>query len=435
MKRLGIIAAFVACAGRAAVPGLPTSIEVTIVDEAGKAVPGAYVVAREFAYIGQFHGHRVTCTRGDIAAPGAAVHEMRLPPAGIGHLSPGRTHSLEAAAYAPGYCIGRSPATDKAGNVLLRATAAPPDEARLHRLLLTANAVACNEWSARSRANVQALAQAMRAEADAIARTRYEKSLAQRLATRLAEAAMLGPSDASISPTVASFAQPFVRDFVVLPEGSMVRFPSAGEPNQMVVAATRGTASVAASAAAPAMPGPGSYAAPVPPPGMIAVKPPPAKPRLEIRCRHGAANACDLDERDAQGGTALAQYASDLNVEAVELLVAAGANPSIASPMPGADAIEAWMRRIMNGTVVAGSPDAARAAAVIDALAASPKATLAPALKADLASDPSQWRHAPPSALLLHAREVLAPVPARAEASRACDAIQPIGNTPAVRLR
>jgi hypothetical protein len=34
------------------------------------------------------------------------------------------------------------------------------------------------------------------------------------------------------------------------------------------------------------------------------------------------------------------------------------------------------------------------------------------------------------------AREVgLAPVPARAEASRACDANPAIGNTPAVRLR
>jgi hypothetical protein len=63
----------------------------------------------------------------------------------------------------------------------------------------------------------------------------------------------------------------------------------------------------------------------------------------------------DLDERDAQGGTALAQYASDLNVEAVELLVAAGAQSfHRLARVPGADAIEAWMRRIVNGTVVAG---------------------------------------------------------------------------------
>jgi len=191
-----------------------------------------------------------------------------------------------------------------------------------------------------------------------------------------------------------------------------------------------------ASAAAPPAGAP-SRAAPFPSPGTIAIDTAPAaaRPRLEIRCRHAAPGARDLDERDAQGRTALAQYASDLNVEAVELLVAGGANPSIESPLGGTDAIEAWMRLVMNGTVAIGSPEAARAIAVIDALAASPKAALAPELKADLASDPSQWRYWQANALMLHAREALAKVPARAQGARACEALDPISTVPRVRLR
>src|SRR5207253_7128031 len=126
------------------------------------------------------------------------------------------------------------------------------DETRLHYLLRTANAVTCNAWSERSRANAQALVQAMRAEADAIARTRYEKLLAQRLSSQLAAAVSLAPGDPAVIPIVVTRADAFARDFVLLPQGSLVRFPEPGEPNQMVVAARRGTAAVAASAAAPA---------------------------------------------------------------------------------------------------------------------------------------------------------------------------------------
>jgi hypothetical protein len=436
MRRIGALAAITAAAAQAAVPGLGTSLEVRVLGENGQPVPGAYVIAREFATIGQFHGHRVTCTRGDIDTPAGGPHEMRLPPAGMGHLAIDRTHSTEATAYAPGYCVARSPATDAAGNVQLRGVAVPGDETRLHYLLRTANAIACNAWSERSRGNAQALVQAMRAEADAIARTRYEKSLVQRLSSQLTGAVSLAPGDPPAIPVVVARADAFARDFVLLPEGSLVRFPEPGEPNQMVVAARRGTAAVAASAAAPAAGAP-NRAAPFPAPGTIGIDTAPAatKPRLEIRCRHGAPSACDLDERDARGRTALAQYASDLNAEAVEVLVAAGANPSIDSPLPGADAIEAWMRLVMNGTIAAGSPEAVRAIAVIDALAASPKATLAPDLKSDLASDPSQWRYWQANALMLHARGALARVPARAQPARPCEALDPISTAPRVRLR
>jgi hypothetical protein len=149
-----------------------------------------------------------------------------------------------------------------------------------------------------------------------------------------------------------------------------VRFPAPGEPNQMIVAATRGTHATAASAAAPPPGAPTTLT--LPHSAIVPANAP--RPQLAIQCRHGAASACDLDERDWQGRTALAQYTEEFNLEAVKLLLDAGANPSIASPLPGADAIEAWMRRVLNGTV--GPERRPQALAVIDALAASPKAAL-----------------------------------------------------------
>jgi hypothetical protein len=57
------------------------------------------------------------------------------------------------------------------------------------------------------------------------------------------------------------------------------------------------------------------------------------------------------------------------------------------------------------------------------------------ALKADLDADPSQWRLVAGEgtrALMLHAREKLASVPARPELPPPCE---PISTAPAVRLR
>jgi hypothetical protein len=251
--------------------------------------------------------------------------------------------------------------------------------------------------------------------------------------------------------------QPFVRDFVVLPEGTMVRFPAPGEPHQMVIAAARPAS--AQSAAAPAMAqrapapaiaasgaSPGNAAVASPGPGAPAtlrmaqsgIVAPAAKPRLAIHCRLGPVSACDLDERDAQGRTALAQHAEEFNAEAVALLVSAGADPSIPSPVAGADAIEAWVRRVQSGSAAAGSPQAAQARAVIDSLASSPKARLAARLKADLQSDPAQWRYVygdETRALLLHAREALAAVPTRPDVVDPCEAIEPIRGAAPPRLR
>jgi hypothetical protein len=152
--------------------------------------------------------------------------------------------------------------------------------------------------------------------------------------------------------------------------------------------------------------------------------PPPEASRLAIHCRNGPPSACDLDERGPDGRTALSRYSEELNVDAVELLLANGANPSAVVNVRGADSFDALIARLTQRAPAAGSVDAANAVRILEMMAASPKATLRAGLGADL-DDAAQWKM-PDEAkgVLLLARDRLRALPRRAEAAVACPPVE-----------
>jgi hypothetical protein len=132
---------------------------------------------------------------------------------------------------------------------------------------------------------------------------------------------------------------------------------------------------------------------------------------LVIHCRHGAPSACDLDERDVDGATALHGLAWAGRIDEVRALLEAGADPNATKGPGGQTPMDIVLRQVL-----LGYDGAAKAAEVLDALAASPRATLSAGLKEDLAADPSTWRLVPPGPArerLMRHREALLRLPAR----------------------
>ena len=457
MRRFAFLGALLCGNVAAAMPGFGTSFTVEIVDESRKPVAGAFVVAREFVNISQLHGSRTFCERADAARADAVPLVVRLPAAGTSHLDPFRDHALEALAYAPGYCIERTPSARAAAynassppglrsqgpapvtasqQVRLNARRVPGDEQRLQYLLGLSTALACGgaDWSPRSKQALGELAEAMGREADAIAKSRYQKLLAQRLRGRLAEAARMERKmyDDPAMVMSADSSMPFVRDFLVAPAGTAVRWPTGREPPGTIglaIALPRGNAHAAVSATMP--PGSAAFASTSPrsaaltPTAPVAVQAPPAEStRVAVHCRHGAPSACDLDERDAEGRTAISRYAEDLDVEAVELLLSLGASPSVPMNVRDADAFDALVARIVQRPPAAGSIDSAKAGRILALMAASPGATIRAGLGADIDDSP-QWKMADEArGILIAQRDRLRALPRRDEVRVACPPVE-----------
>lgn len=474
-----------------------TEFNVAVRDAAtGKPVDGAFVVAREFTTVGQFHGSKTYCIRGDVAQVSGPRVAMRLPDAGTDTLRGAR--AIEAFAYRPGYCVART-ADGRATSYSLHGPGYggerpkgldPSAETKLDlrrssqgaedRLLYLGEMVqglACEEprWSDRGREGLERVANAMIAEAESLARTRYEKSLVERMKGGLVAAReMKGGSDSMPAPWALQMLQAgglsagFPRDFIVGDPALRVSWDAS---RKMVVAAMPGRIESAQVLAAPSVALPGNAAvaragnAAVPQPGYAAVARPGnaavaatggavlpqavvAQPgvrveaaRLQpvIHCRHGAPSACDLNERDAQGVTALQSFVGALKPAEVKVLLAAGADPSIASKPSGVAPIETLVERLSRT-----QPDTATAKdalEILDMLAAHPKVTLPRKLREDLAADPSTWtsvQHSVGLNLLTEARPRLLAVAARAEEAPACAPLgymRDFGRQPPIRLR
>ena len=436
-----------------------TEFTVTLRDAAtGKPVDGAFVVAREFTTVGQFHGSKTYCIRGDVAQAKGARVDIRLPSAGTDSFRGAR--AIEAFAYRPGYCLART-ADGRAASYALYGPSFgaerpnpldPAVETRLEmrrstqeredRLLYLvdmAQGLACGEprWSDRGREGIDRLSGAMLAEAQALARNRYEKSLVERLKGGLAIAREMKPNPEGAPMHMAiqglqpmSLAAGFPRDFIV------------GDPDLRVSwDASRNMAIAAMPAPAPqaavvmAMPGVGYQAVQ---PGSAAVassggaiaqgivvqpRTTVSAGRLQpaIHCRHGAPSACDLNERDAQGVTALQGFVGALKPAEVKVLLDAGADPSIASKPSNVAPIETLVERLARTQPDTGT--AKDAFEILEMLASHPKVTLPRKLREDLAADPATWtsvQHSPGRALLVEARPRLIALPVRPEEQPAC---------------
>lgn len=434
-----------------------TEFTVAVRDAAtGKPVEGAFVVAREFTTVGQFHGSKTYCIRGDVAQASGPRLEMRLPGAGTDSFSGAR--AIEAFAYRPGFCIARTEDGRAASRALhgpsygerargldpaaeTRLDMRPSTQGAEDRLLYLgelALGLMCGEprWSDRGREGIDRVAAAMLAEAQGLARSRYEKSLVEKIRTSLAAAREMKPDHDGIPSAlgIVSLRQGglvFPRDFIV---GDPRLRASWDGGNNMVIAAMPAPAPQAARILAmPSGSQPGSAAVAssgaavissslVVQPG-IAVE----ASRLHpvIHCRHGAPMACDLNERDAQGATAIQDLVVALKPAEVKALLDAGADPSIAAKPSNVAPIETLVERLIR--TQPGSGDAKNAFQILELLAAHPKVTLPRKLRDDLASDPATWtsvQHSAGRALLIEARPRLLALPARTDNSPAC---QPLG--------
>ena len=406
-----------------------TTIKVGVRDaETNKPLGGAFVVVREFAEVGKLHGSMSYCVRAQAAAADAPSLTLGLPHPGTDLLTKAR--ALEGFAYRPGYCMARigdaraaashkymnvgmaaPPELDASAenNFAMRRAAQTPEERLLH-LEQIASGLLCQQsrWGDGSKEAIGKLAEAMTGEANSIARSKYEKHLASRVARRLAIARELPKLDQHFGMT-GMVHDPgearFARDFFVGPANMRVAW---GDGSRPVIAVT--SAPMAAAAAAPP-PGVGPTAAPLEmrlPKSPIAPAPP-APPRMIVHCRHGAPSACDLDERDADGATALHGYAGTGKVDEVRALLEAGADPNATKWPRGDTAMDIVLRQVLLGYA-----NAEKAAQVLDLLAADPRTTIRPALREALADDPSTWRNVHSASTrerLLKRREALLRLP------------------------
>ena len=435
-----------------------TTVRVRISGDNGEPLPEAFVVAREFATVAKLHGHETYCTRAAVMRAGGAVASLGLPDPGLDRLRGNK--AIEAFAYAPGRCAartgnGRALSYSQAGSwfsgsapkdgfesggepaLALRRSAQPPDE-RLQQLLDLAPELLCerSRWAGGSAAPMDAMAAAMLREAGSLARDRYERSLVARLrqALETARAARDKPIEAPFAFAIGQLSpqtQGFTRDFVVAPANMRIAWPSDGAG---LVTRSGGVAVIGgpAIAIAPSRPMP---VAPVQAPDASAPRgqdrlevlqaelPKPADTRLVIHCRHGPASACNLDERDMHGDTALATAVAELRREEVALLLEAGADPSIAGRPFARLPVERLLERLTQ--MEPGSQQARDAQAILAMLAASPKTRLPAKLREDLMADPSSWsvRQQRGTPLLLAARGALLRLPASPEAAPGCEPI------------
>jgi hypothetical protein len=367
---------------------------------------------------------------------------------------PGRKRALDTFAYVKGQCVPATLSARTAARslsvpetyrsvdpgkavqpgqaVTLRARPAPQGEDRLEYLLNMSAALACAQWSERSREGLAALVSAIQAEVQALPRESvYAKSLARRLKGELAAISVKAtPTDGPQGVRTFDPLPPTPRNFIIAAPGTPIRWPTE-EGGMAVMAVNRGSA---LSAASPAM-APGAMpqtralqpARPAPVPGVE---------QLVVHCRPGT--SCSLDERDESGKTAIYEAAAKLDVERVAFLLEHGADPSVAVDRFGANAIDAVMRRAIMQPPAAGSIDAERARGVIDLIAASPRARIRERLARDLAAEPAQWIMKAPEtvAILVHAREKLRSTATLAEGG-GCELIEPEARTGEfpVRLR
>lgn len=148
---------------------------------------------------------------------------------------------------------------------------------------------------------------------------------------------------------------------------------------------------------------------------------PNSSPRLVIHCRYGSPTACDLNQRDAQGRTALHWAADALRADEVKLLLESGADPSIPEQPFGDEPIDMLLRRLA-GLTSTDSQNIESAREILSLLARHPRTTIRRSLKEDLDTQTERWSVKNPVAitLLKEARDHLRDTPLRAERAPAC---------------
>jgi hypothetical protein len=401
------------------------------------------------ATVGKLHGTETYCVRADVTPATGPWVTMELPYAGSDVVTAAR--AIEAFAYRPGYCLARTPSAAEASSIKqfsmgrqlpnivntgeetrldMRRSGQAPDERLMYLQELTAGLLCSRaRWSDRSRGAMGLLADAMLGEAREIARSRYEKTLVQQLETGLASVRALPANEQAreLPMVMRGEFTDYARDFIVGAADLRV----AWDPQRRIAIA----AAVSPVQAASPVP-PGALMNPIR--GIVPNSRPPAPAPLAVHCRHGAPSACDLNERDAQGHTAINTFVAYTKPAELRVLLEAGADPTLPAKPFGPHPIDVALRSMLR--MDRSSPERAKRAEIVDILAADPRTTITRALKDDLAADPSAWNlvaSLPGLDLLAARREALARLPVRPEGKPGCEPLgfQPTYDEGPVRLR
>lgn len=354
-----------------------TTLRVEVRDGQDRPAADGFVVARDIGYVGifgQIHSSQRVCVSAGAATFAGGAAKIRLPAPAIRYMSAGRRR-IEVIAYRPGHCASWS--EDWRSGVTMRLPPAPgaADERLMYLQELTASLVCDGPWDKATAAAIEWLAKALDEETRPLVREPYERQLAERIRMnlRLARNRIVPEPHRDLAPGAP--AEGFSRDFVVVREGSPAR--------------------------------------------------------AVVRCRHGEPAACNLDQRDSRGETALGAAINLLDVDEVRALLAAGADPAVRTKPAGDPAIDMLLRRMARTSPSHSESD--RALEILALLTAHPRVAISRWLKQDLATDPAQWiaaRTTMGGPLFLRARETLAALPQRPDEAVLCPRLDPQGFDP-----
>ncbi len=388
------------------------SIAANVLDEkTGRPLDG-FLFVREKGEIGKFHGSITVCMRATVGPVTGGKAKLPLPLPSPNPLV-GRRR-FETIAYSPAHCAGQG---DADGQTLRLKPAAQTPHERLMYLHELAGALACPDarWGEGSDAAMAQLAKAIDRELEPLERDAFGRKMARKVRARLEHERSRPPAGPYRIPD--EMMRMSTRDFAFAPANHKVAWDKSREtaivaipappPQVISIEAPRGhrpgnAVGVVGGSALPTPLGP--------PPGPLA-----------IHCRHGAASACDYDERSEAGETPLGEMIRFLKEEHVKLLLAAGADPSVPVVPGGPNAVEALAGRMLNVTPRTREADSVKE--ILELLVAHPMASLPARLKADLALDPREWqevRNRGGVSLLEQHREALAGLPAHADPVPGC---------------
>jgi hypothetical protein len=409
--------AFLACALVAS--GAATAfggVEVEVRDATTGAPLEAFVIAREqMSAPALGHGSTYWCNRAAATWASSGSAKLYLPGLGLGRLVASQQY-VEALAYRPGYCAHTTVPKHQPRIELRKADADP--EVRLLYLQRMAHALVCDRasWSPESAEVVARLVDQVLGEARALPRDSYERGLRRHLEDTFEHIRRLPTGEKAWAPPERKH-DPISRSFVLAPSNAVVKWDGDKVPS---VTYHREYPRATHSSGASRFPAADSFQAPDGP--------------TVVHCRDGA--ACDLNERDSHGRTALFSATSQFREDLLNALLEAGADPTIPAQPSGLQPIDVVIRALI------GSSDKGfreKAVRMLDRLAAHPGTTLTAKLHGDLAAEPTAWKlvQAGGLALLVERRDALLQLPQRPESKPGCAERFPPEHygDPPVRLR
>ena len=329
-----------------ALPVLETNRSARILDEAtGRPVAGVFFAIEQSHRTPVYHGSAHDCVRSAAVISRGLQADLRLPSSDLGAFKRMTGESGEHTfAYAPGYCIQGGSKREGDTSVFRARRNTDIPEQRIWYLASVAQSIphGCGKGAAADFEQVRStMIDEIRGEARSVARTAYERHLADNI----------GKFGIGGNPPEPLSLRG--RGFAIVDDAQRARPIDWQSSNTTCKNCSRIAASVVAA------------------PGVTLTEPPP--PRYRVVCRDPA--ACDLDRRNQTGRTYLAELLEDADAGKASLLLAAGADPEIPRYPGGPTGLDVMLAAASRWT--GGALDQVRD--IVRALVADERATVEPA--------------------------------------------------------